>query len=154
MLQYILEDYKMYTVKNILDLKRQLRNPIFHDSIFKTAKFFPQNKELYLSLLNEYENSHILLKFYNVISLHFIGLDRLCKDQTINIVCLEENNELLINNFKLFGYDDNININNYIYIVCQTFSGNELYIACEKIDIEFSLRGQNPDLRRCDGCMV
>ena len=112
-----------------------LRELPTHDAKFSTVEYLPSKKELCIRLIS-FDNSYLLkLVFYQVRLLISTGFDLWGMNDTILALVLEDDFKIISSLAKQISFH-NINMQDSLYFVFQSFSGNEIHIVCEAVETD------------------
>lgn len=105
-----------------------------HDAKFSKVEYLPSKKELCIWLMSLNNSYFLKLVFYQTRFLISTGFDLWGTNDTILALVLEDNFEILSSLAKQIS-SHNINMHDSLYFVFQSFSGNEIHIICEAVEV-------------------
>ncbi len=121
--------FDKYSIK---DLKMFLYNSYDHDAKLEKVTYDCEKDIMIIKLLNSIFNVQIIYTFYNIeMTLAMKGNEYGCRE-TIIASTVEENTVFLQNYLKNSEKDNE----DFVYLVFQMFSGDELHIVSKEVDIE------------------
>lgn len=114
------------------DLKMFIYNGYDHDSKLEKVRYDCEKDIMIIKLFNPIFNVKIIYTFYNIeMTLAMKGNEYGCRETIISLT-VEENTQYLQNYLKnCENYNEN-----FIYLVFQMFSGDELHIVSKEVSIE------------------
>lgn len=121
---------EMFNCFQTQELKEYLRNFLIHDANIADACYDRNNKILKIKLVNETFGEVMNFSFLEVKAMLFLAGDWHGSSTTVVALNVESDYSYVQNCVK------SDELLNYIYIVMQTFNGDELYILAENLAIE------------------
>ncbi len=110
--------------------KKELDNFLYysktHDGVFKQICYDPMQKQMEVSIKNDCWGGGLNITFVNIKRVLFVNDNKWGNNEEILSLTIEDDKELLKD------YTD-FDMNNYIYLVFQMFSGNEIHILSEEV---------------------
>ena len=129
----------LYTSSNIDQIKSIFRNECFHDGKISKYDYDITKGVLELYIENKYCNKGMCLSAINVMLIISTSLKSWKTDNLSIVSCTLEDKKTIINALNKIQPHSIGKVceiqNNCILFVIQFFSGDELYVMCEKISL-------------------
>ena len=124
-----------FNIENVQALKDALYNSCFHDARITSIKHDYSSSTILLEAVNVYVKKEFKMEFHNVETLLATKGDWICGNSD-EIVSLSLENDFSYLRKSLTGYDKNIEM--FLYLLFQTFSGDEIHVVCKEVSIDIS----------------
>ena len=130
-----------YNINNTKELKKFLFNSYVHDANLENVEYDHREDSIKIELFNPIFNVKIYLTFLNIRILLTLKGEWSGKRETIISLTVEEDFSCLQN--YLLKHSEYMDAS--LYLLFQTFSGDELHIVSEEVIVEFQDRGRSED---------
>ena len=124
-----------FNIENIQALKETIYDSCFHDAKITSIKYDYSLNTLSFEAVNVYVKKEFKIEFHNVETLLATKGEWICGNSD-EIVSLSLENDFSYLRKSLTGYDKNIEM--FLYLLFQTFSGDEIHVVCKEVSIDIS----------------